>query len=329
MSGGNSDTMATRELGTLEQVPVREIWPHEEHNFTPWLADNLDVLGRALDLTLELVEVESELPDAGRVDILARELRSGATVVIENQLEYSDDDHFARLMGYAASRDAGILIWITTGFWDWHSDMLNWLHNSYALEIYGVEVSAWRIGDTTAHYFEPVAGTAVAERAAATDQAASDGVLAGHRAYGRYYRPLTEQLNGEGVYAIGGRWGGFTGSYRSFRTGYEDDGILYALQIGDAEGKSWVWFHIRNDDHRAIYDALGEYRSNIDCEIANDSLEWVTSEEEGYSWVGVSTDAAIGDPDEKLEEIRVWMFENLVSLRNAMQPRLDEVMAGD
>ena len=81
--------MATRDLGTLEQVPVREIWPHEENNFTPWLADNLHLLGQILELKLELLQVEAEMPDAGRVDILAKDMTSGATVVIENQLEYS------------------------------------------------------------------------------------------------------------------------------------------------------------------------------------------------------------------------------------------------
>ena len=63
--------MATRDLGTLEQVPVREIWPHEENDFTPWLADNLSLLGNLLELKLELFQVEAELPDAGQVDILA------------------------------------------------------------------------------------------------------------------------------------------------------------------------------------------------------------------------------------------------------------------
>ena len=178
--------MATRDLGTLEQVPVREIWPHEENNFTPWLADNLYLIGDLLELNLELLQVEAELPDAGRVDILARDVASGATVVIENQLEYSDDDHFARLMGYAASREAGILIWVTTGFWDWHSRILDWLNASYAIEVYGVEVSTWRIGGAVAHYFELVAGASVSEAPAVSDQSDEEPAT-GHRAYGRYY----------------------------------------------------------------------------------------------------------------------------------------------
>ena len=319
--------MATRDLGTLEQVLVREIWPHEENNFTPWLADNLYLLGQILELKLELIQVEAEMPDAGRVDILAKDMTSGATVVIENQLEYSDDDHFARLMGYAASREAGILIWVTTGFWDWHRNTLDWLHMSYGVEVYGVEVSVWRIGDKVAHYFELIAGANATEGSDVSSQLDNHEPALGHRAYGRYYRPLTENLNGEGIQALGGRWGGFTGSSRSFRTGYERDGIYYALQIGDPDGKSWIWLHIRNDDHQAIYSALSEHRSEIDQKIVGHTLQWETSEEAGFSWVGMSTDATIDDAEEKLEATRSWMFDGLTKLQMAVQPRLDEVMA--
>ena len=318
--------MATRDLGTLEQVPVREIWSHEENDFTPWLADNLYLLANLLELNLELVQVEAELRDAGRVDILARDVTSGATVVIENQLEYSDENHFARLMGYAASREAGILIWVTTGFWDWHSGILDWLNTSYAIEIYGVEVSTWRIGDAIAHYFELVAGADVSERPAVSDPS-DDGPARGHRAYGRYYRPLTETLHGEGIPALGGRSGGFTGSFRSFRTGYEQERIYYALQIGDQDGKAWIWLHIRNDDHQTIYNALSEHRSAIAQEVVGHTLEWETSEEEGFSWVGMSTDATIDDAEEQLEATRSWMFDGLIKLKMAVQPRLDDVMA--
>ena len=318
--------MATRDLGTLEQVPVRDIWPHEENNFTPWLAENLYLLGNLLKLKLELRQVEAELPDAGRVDILAKDVTSGATVVIENQLEYSDDDHFARLMGYAASRDAGILIWVTTGFWDWHRDILDWLHTSYAIEVYGVEVSTWRIGDAVAHYFELIAGANVSEGPDAPSRSDDEPAI-GHRAYGRYYRPLTVKLNGEGIYAIGGRQGGWTGSFRSFRTGYEEDGVVYGLQIGDQDGKAWIWLRILHDDHRTIYNALSEYRSEIDQEVVGHTLLWETREEEGFSWVGLSTDATIDEADEKLEAARSWMFDGLIKLRTSVQSRLDEVMA--
>ena len=138
--------MTIPELGKLESVRPRAIWPHEERDFTPWLAQNLHLLNESLDLDLELIDTESHLTGAGRVDILAKDNDRDALVIIENQLDSSDDDHFARLIGYAASREARILIWVTGGFYEWHRRMLDWLNAADGIDAYGVEVSAWRIG---------------------------------------------------------------------------------------------------------------------------------------------------------------------------------------
>ena len=72
---------------------------------------------------------------------------------------------------------------------------------------------------------------------------------------------------------------------------------------------------------------MNEYRSEIEQEIVGHTLQWETGEEEGFSWVGMSTDATIDDAEEKLEATRSWMFDGLTKLRIAVQPRLDEVMA--
>ncbi|MGO9234050.1 MAG: hypothetical protein ACLP4V_08220 [Methylocella sp.] len=47
-------------LGTFKQVPVREAWPREDENFTPWLAqaEIIPLLGEALNLRLEVEAVE-------------------------------------------------------------------------------------------------------------------------------------------------------------------------------------------------------------------------------------------------------------------------------
>ena len=81
-------------LARMHPVPVRDIWPSEDRNFTPWLAKNIDLLGDALGFDLEGAETEVSMPDGRRADIVAQ--YGDQTAIIENQLEASDDDHFVR-----------------------------------------------------------------------------------------------------------------------------------------------------------------------------------------------------------------------------------------
>lgn len=40
------------QIGHLEPVPLRELWPNEARDFTTWLAENLDFLGEKLGVEL-------------------------------------------------------------------------------------------------------------------------------------------------------------------------------------------------------------------------------------------------------------------------------------
>jgi hypothetical protein len=81
-------------ISRLEIVDVREVWRHEAHVFTPWLAANLDRLAAVTGLQLELEDTEASVGTFS-ADILARDVQSGAMVIIENQLEGSDQSSFA------------------------------------------------------------------------------------------------------------------------------------------------------------------------------------------------------------------------------------------
>ena len=49
-----------KELGTIEKVgDIREYWPNEANDFTPWLARNISILGDALGMELETQEQEA------------------------------------------------------------------------------------------------------------------------------------------------------------------------------------------------------------------------------------------------------------------------------
>ena len=304
--------MPLPELGKLESVRPRAIWPHEERDFTPWLAQNLHLLNESLDLDLELIDTESHLTGAGRVDILAKDNDRDALVIIENQLDSSDDDHFARLIGYAASRDARILIWVTGGFYEWHRRMLDWLNAADGIDAYGVEVSAWRIGAALAPELRCVV------RPSVRPQRQTDAPVSAATRYARFYGPVVEQLRRAGMPPQG--VGGFRGRWRSFTTGH--DRLFYVLMIGDAH--AWAFFNAHGDQHRQVYRALLQHQAQIDAAIGGGAVEWHEGEEQ--SWVGVKTPAALDDTDENLDATRAWMFRNLLQIRDAVQPCLEQVM---
>ena len=105
----------TIEIVSTSDVAVGGVWPHEEHNFTPWLAahlEYLDMLGMG-SLTWKGTEVSV----AGKsLDILAERVVDGRLVVIENQYGKADDDHLRRGLEYALAKEAVALILIAQQF---------------------------------------------------------------------------------------------------------------------------------------------------------------------------------------------------------------------
>jgi hypothetical protein len=138
--------MTTQELATIERVDLREIWPNEATDFTPWLAENLSALGEALGLDLELQSQEAAVGGYS-LDIFAHD-GNGRPVVIENQLGPTDHSHLGQLLTYAAGFDANVTVWIAKEFRDEHREALDLLNHRTdgRTDFFGVEVELWRIG---------------------------------------------------------------------------------------------------------------------------------------------------------------------------------------
>ena len=47
-------------LGKLHEVDIRKVWPHEQYDFSKWLAaeENIQELGNVLNLSLTDIETE-------------------------------------------------------------------------------------------------------------------------------------------------------------------------------------------------------------------------------------------------------------------------------
>ena len=141
-------------LGTLERVDVRQAWSHEAHNFTPWLADNLDRLSNQLGIELELEGTEVYVGPY-RADIVARVPQSDDLVLIENQLEDANLQHLGQVLAYLAGLEAKIVVWIAKGFRDEHLSAIRWLNEYTAspFAFFAVKVGVVQIGDSP---FAPV-----------------------------------------------------------------------------------------------------------------------------------------------------------------------------
>jgi hypothetical protein len=115
-------------IGRLEKVAIRELWQHEERDFSAWLEANLDVLSDKIGVSLS--DPQRELP-AGtfQVDLVAQD-EGGDRVVIENQLEATDHDHLGKVLTYLTNLDAKTAIWITTAPRSEHIRAVQWLNET-------------------------------------------------------------------------------------------------------------------------------------------------------------------------------------------------------
>ena len=133
-------------LGRLRRVAdPREVWAMEAGDFTPWLADNLDVLADELGLVLNLVSTEVPVGNF-YLDIQAQ-TDDGRPVIIENQLARTDHGHLGQLVVYASGIEAAIVIWVAPDFRDEHRRALDWLNErtDANVDFFGVQVGVVQI----------------------------------------------------------------------------------------------------------------------------------------------------------------------------------------
>lgn len=135
-------------LGKMTKIPLREVWAKEATHFTKWLAkeENLSILGKEIDMELELIESESSVGSFS-ADIYAKEVGTGKKVIIENQLEATNHDHLGKIITYAAGKDAEIIVWLVSEAREEHRNAIDWLNEHTDMEIgfFLIEMELWSI----------------------------------------------------------------------------------------------------------------------------------------------------------------------------------------
>lgn len=115
------------DLHSVEYLNLNDVWDHEEHDFTPWIVDHIDHLGKTIGIELDDVEREDAVGGYS-ADITGTEMNTDGKVVIENQFGRTNHDHLGKLLTYAAGTDAEFVIWLAEDFRDEHRSVLEWLN---------------------------------------------------------------------------------------------------------------------------------------------------------------------------------------------------------
>ncbi len=305
--------------GELKEVDPRCIWPNEARDFTPWLAANIKHLTKHLPFDLESIEIETDI-GGQYADITARVAGSDVSVIIENQLEESDDDHLVRIQSYAAKHDARIIIWVAKDFSDSHREIINWMNSNTraGIAFYGFRVRAFKKGKSKPNpFFDLVIQPGKPVRTRNPNIAPED------ERYRSFFQTIVGELSRRGIFKYE--------TVRRKRSWFEFNtdlqGITYVAAF-TTRYTARVEVHVRSwiGSNDQIYEFLVDRKQEIEDKLG-EPLKWERRDRHYGHWhlIALYKPGSIDRPDEELTELNAWMIEKLVKLKQVFDPYLDDL----
>ncbi len=315
-----------RTFSELRKIPLREIWENEASDFTPWLESNIQKLGDALGMDLAIIDREASVGNF-YLDLLARDLWSSKTVVIENQYNQTDHDHLGKLLTYAGGFDASIVIWISENIQDEHRQALEWLNQRTYTEtqFFGVVVEVLQIDDSNpALNFKLVVCPNEWQKSQRQRTLTSPSVKS--EKYKSYFQKLVEKMRQNPNFtnnipdAKSESWYGIRPRF---------PGIYYGAAFG-VKNKVRTEIYINQGDYeknKNLFDALANRKREITSNFGS-QLEWSRNDHQQMSRIAVYHDGDIEkSSDDELEEIREWHIENLLKFKEVFTPEIEQALA--
>jgi Domain of unknown function (DUF4268) len=312
------------EFGRIIEVPLRELWPGEATDFTPWLADNLKLISDKLGLELELESTEMSAGDFS-ADIVARDVATNRRVIIENQYGSTDHKHLGQILTYSSVLNAGVVIWIAEKIRLEHKSALDFLNQNLkeGLQIYALEANIIRIDDS-----KPAFGLKIIclpiETASVSAPAIAEASETKEK-YRTFFQALLDEL----------RPLKFTnarlGQPQNWYTFASDNSKVYKYSTSFSQGgRVRVEVYIDCEDkarNEAIFDHLYEQREVI-ATAYGEHLEWEKLAARRACRVALYRDGDIDADTETLSEIRKWVVTHLLKFRQVLPPFLEAAIDG-
>jgi Domain of unknown function (DUF4268) len=304
------------ELGKLEHVDPRTVWPHEAHDFTPWLLANADRLSEALGIDLELEAAEHAVGGYA-LDLFGRDITNDAPLIVENQLAVTDHSHLGQVLTYAAGTAASTIVWIATAFREEHRQALDWLNENTGdnAHFFGIQLQVVRIGSSER---APLLNVVVQPNdwqkqvRAATQAISAKGAL-----YVAFWTRFLERVHAEHPDWTQSK---AAGPYNWFEMKSPIKGTTISHTFAQGERLRLELYidsgeRDRNDE---IFQQLGAQREQIEA-VYGRPLTWEELPDRRASRVAEYWDGcAVGDVD-RHEEFINWFFDAGERLRTALK----------
>ena len=316
----------------ITKVDIREVWPGEARDFTPWMADNLDVIGDQLgvaELTLDSIEVP--IPGGRALDVLAID-SDGERWAIENQYGVGDHDHLTRGLAYAVALDCRALIVVAEAHRDEFVAVAEeWNRYSEAfgtdgIRVFLVVVEAWRIGDSAPGYrFRIAAGPnewiSTARSGARAGRPPSEAETGRRDARLAFWSELLPVLNDQSAI---------------FRSIGPRNGPYLSVQNGPFNHQIWVKTeacHVQlridggdQEDNEALFESLEVFRSEIE-ERFGASLNWDKAESYRSCIIRYDVPGSVGwkTPEGERAGGIETVVRHIIALYDAFQPAIEEL----
>lgn len=310
-------------FGEIQKVPLREMWPHEASDFTPWLAENIDELGKALGMDLEVIEQEASVGDFS-LDILAKDLGTSHSVIIENQLTQTDHDHLGKLITYSAGFNATTVIWISEAIREEHRQALDWLNQRTDSEtsFFGVVVEVIKIDNSKPAFNFKLVASPNEWQKNKKRKAQSSSISTKGEKYKIYFQSLIDTLRE--THRFTSAKAGQPQNWYSFSSGVS--GIYYGANFAQG-GKARVELYIDlgdQDKNKFIFDELIKNKDNIENDFGV-QISWERLDDKRASRLAVYMDGSIDDSDSNLESIQLWHIDNLLKLKKVFGGKISSL----
>jgi hypothetical protein len=311
-----------QELGTLKKGDLREIWPNESSDFTPWLEEHLRALGDVLGMDLELRQREA--PVGGfSLDLLLRDVGQGRTVVVENQLSTTDHDHLGKLLTYASGYNAEVAIWLAKEIREEHRQALDWLNQRTDTNtaFFGVVVELLKFdGSRPAANFKLVAFPNEWRKAnvGRSESAPSER----EERYRSFFQSLIDELREQ--HSFTGARKAQPSSYYHFSSGFSNIHYGFSFARGN-EARVELYIDRDKDWNQRLVDELQEATEASNRGL-HQALKWEPLDTRNASRIAIYRPGSIDDDDETLDAIRDWAIEQLLTFKKIFSPKLSELV---